>query len=140
MYGLSWKRIENVILMLPEWRAPSYRAATGADLDMVLEKGRRRIAVECMVANAPQIGKRFWTTLTNLTITEVWITAPIKALFPLAKGATAAPTGSLLRTANLKTGFQAGRDDTCHRSKQPQHLGHPGWIGDVADDSVHPLP
>jgi predicted AAA+ superfamily ATPase len=43
--GASWEGfvIENILAELPDWRSHFYRSVTGAELDLVLEKGRTRI-------------------------------------------------------------------------------------------------
>jgi predicted AAA+ superfamily ATPase len=49
VFGHSWESmvIESVLAQMPGWRGAFYRTATGAEIDLVLEKGRRRISIEC---------------------------------------------------------------------------------------------
>ena len=93
VYGPSWEGyvIENILSMLPEWKASFYRTATGVELDLILEKAGRRIAVECKAATAPQVGKGFWTAIGDLNVSEAWIISPIKDAYPFEQGVTVAP-------------------------------------------------
>lgn len=84
VYGSSWEGfvLENIIAELPGFKAGFYRASSGAEIDCVLEKGRRRIAVECKASSAPQVTRGFWTALNDLNIKEAWIIAPVKESYP----------------------------------------------------------
>ena len=86
--GASWEGwvIENILGEFPGWHGYFYRTATGVELDLVLEKGRKRIAVECKLSAAPEVGQGFWTALSDLEISEGWIIAPVKQSYPLKKG------------------------------------------------------
>ena len=99
--GASWEGwvIENAIAQFPGWRAHFYRTASGAGLDLVLEKGRRRIAVECKASAAPAVGAAFWTALADLHIGEAWVIAPVREGYPLGRGARVAPLLQFLREA-----------------------------------------
>ena len=99
--GASWEGwvIENAIAAFGGWRAHFYRTASGAELDLVLEKGRRRIAVECKASAAPAPGPSFWSALEDVRADEAWIVAPVRAGYPLGKGARVAPLVEFLRRA-----------------------------------------
>ena len=55
VFGASWEGlvIENLLGELPDWSGFFYRTAAGAEIDLLLEKGRRRVAIECKVSAAP---------------------------------------------------------------------------------------
>ena len=86
--GSSWEGmvIENILGEFRDWRGYFYRSAAGAEIDLVLEKGRIRIAVECKLSTAPEVGKGFWGALQDLEIKEASVIAPVKASFPIGKG------------------------------------------------------
>jgi len=44
---------ENIISTLPDCRPYFYRSSAGAEIDLILEKGGRRLAVECKVSTTP---------------------------------------------------------------------------------------
>ena len=87
--GVSWEGlvIEHLIEAAAEgWHASYYRTAQGAELDLILEKGTRRIAFECKASSAPSVTRGFWTSLDDLKITEAYVVAPIQQPFPIGKG------------------------------------------------------
>jgi len=88
--GASWEGlvIENVLAARPAWRGSFYRTAKGAELDLVLERGQQRIAIECKMSSAPKVTQGFWNALEDLGIGEAWIIAPVKESYPLGKGVT----------------------------------------------------
>jgi predicted AAA+ superfamily ATPase len=47
--GASWEGmvIENIVAAMPGYRYSFYRTSSGAEVDLVLEKGRRRFVIEC---------------------------------------------------------------------------------------------
>ncbi len=92
-YGSSWEGlvIEQILAQLPDWRASFYRTASGSEIDLIVEKGKRRIAVECKASTAPEVGKGFWLALQNLEITEAWVVAPVNERYPLGRGVSVIP-------------------------------------------------
>ncbi len=96
--GASWESLvlENVLAAFPGWRAFFFRTSAGAELDLVLEKGKRRIAVECKASSAPTVTRGFWSALEDLRIDEAWVVAPIASAFPLGSGVEAVPLGDFL--------------------------------------------
>jgi hypothetical protein len=78
-------------LPCPTLKTLPKRTSTGAELDLVLEKGRKRIAVECKLSAAPEVGQGFWSAVADLEINETWIIAPVKQSYPIKKGVTVAP-------------------------------------------------
>ncbi len=85
IYGYSWEGfvVENILSCLPNWNAYFYRTGLGAEIDLVLEKGSRRVAVECKASSAPVLNKGFWNALNDLEIEEAWIIAPVKDVYPI---------------------------------------------------------
>lgn len=78
-FGSSWEGfvIENILVEMPRWRPFFYRTATGVEIDLILEKGNQKIAIECKASKAPKIGKGFRAALKQLSINEAWIIAPL---------------------------------------------------------------
>lgn len=97
-YGASWEGlvIENVVAALPGWQPSFYRTAAGAEIDLVLERGRRRIAIECKASTAPAVSKGFWSALEDLEIEEAWVVAPVNEVYPLREGVNVTPLRALL--------------------------------------------
>lgn len=96
--GASWEGfvVEQVLAAYPTWKASFYRTAGGAELDLVLERGARRVAIECKLSSTPKPSRGFWEALRDLDIHEAYVVAPIPEPFPLADGVFAAPIGTTL--------------------------------------------
>lgn len=99
--GVSWEGLvlEHAIFAFDGWQPSFYRTRAGAELDLVLERGRRRIAIEAKVSTAPRPTRGFWTALEDLGITEAYVIAPAVEPYPLAPGVAAVPLGELMAWA-----------------------------------------
>jgi len=96
--GPSWEGlvIENLVATLPEWQPSFYRTVEGAEIDLVLERGRRRLAFECKASTAPAVSRGFWTALEDLGIGEAWVVAPVTEPYPIREGVMVTPLRALL--------------------------------------------
>lgn len=98
VYGASWEGlvIENILPLVPAWKASFYRTSSGAEIDLILEKGTNRLAVECKASIAPQLNQGFWNAVSDLALKDVWIIAPVKEAYPIEKGVMVAPPYHLI--------------------------------------------
>ncbi|HEX3526297.1 MAG TPA: ATP-binding protein [Thermoanaerobaculia bacterium] len=96
--GASWEGlvIENIVATLPGWQPSFYRTTAGAEIDLILERGGRRLAIECKASTAPVVSRGFWTALDDLGIDEAWVVAPVDGAYPLRAGVTVTPLRALL--------------------------------------------
>ena len=87
VFGSSWEglAIENILSELYDWRGYFYRSSSGCEIDLVLEKGRKRIAVECKASTAPELSKGFYNALEDLKISETRVIAPVEAPYAIGK-------------------------------------------------------
>ncbi len=84
-FGASWEGfvIENIINVLPRWRAYFYRTRQGAEVDLILEKGLIKIAIECKASEAPKVSRSFRESIKLLCIDHAWVVAPVKEGYPI---------------------------------------------------------
>ena len=87
VYGHSWEGlvIENILTEFPQWRAGFYRTSSGAELDLVLMRGNKKIAIEAKASLAPIPTKGFWNAMKDLQVDEAWIISPIQEMYPINK-------------------------------------------------------
>jgi predicted AAA+ superfamily ATPase len=92
-FGYSWEGfvIGNVLAELPNWRGYFYRTSNGNEIDLVIEKGKRLIAVECKASLSPQPTAGFFHALNELGISEAWIVCLAEEPYLLRKGVTVSP-------------------------------------------------
>jgi len=79
VFGVSWEAmvIENCIENMPGWTHFFYRTATGNEIDLVLVRGNRKIAIECKASAAPQLTKGNWDALADINPDYTFVIAPI---------------------------------------------------------------
>jgi uncharacterized protein len=85
-YGASFEGyvVENLLAALPNWRASFYRTSNGAELDLVLEKGQQRIAVEIKASTAPKPSRGFWQAIEDIESTANYVVGQVNEAYPLA--------------------------------------------------------
>lgn len=90
VWGSNWEAqvIEHVAAWFPEVLLSYFRTAHGAEIDLVLEKGDRRVAIECKTSTAPQVTKGFWNALADLQPRASFICIPQGSPYPIAKNVT----------------------------------------------------
>ena len=85
VYGQSWEgfALENILASLGEnWTPSFYRSEKGNEIDLVLEKGLKKICVEFKSSTAPKVTRGFWTALDDLCPDETWIVSPVDSMYP----------------------------------------------------------
>ncbi|MFH1761699.1 MAG: ATP-binding protein [bacterium] len=92
IYGSSWEGFatEQILGSISNWKIFFYRTSDGTEIDLILERGRRRIAIECKASSAPIVSKGFFNCLKELSITKAWIAAPVNDSYPIYAGVTVA--------------------------------------------------
>jgi uncharacterized protein len=89
-FGASWEGfcLENILAELDDWKGFFYRTSSGSEIDLILQKGTRRIAVEFKASKSPAVTMGFWNALRDLDIREAWVIAPIDTSYPMRPGVT----------------------------------------------------
>ena len=83
-FGHSWEGlcIDNILGQLrPGVEAGFYRTARGAEIDLVLDRGTARAAIEFKASSAPSVQRGFHTALDDLGLARGWVVAPIDTPF-----------------------------------------------------------
>jgi predicted AAA+ superfamily ATPase len=79
VFGASWEGwcIEQITQTLPEWRASFVRTSSGEEVDLILERGKRRLAFEFKASAAPQVTKGFFGVIEALHPIGTWVVCPM---------------------------------------------------------------
>lgn len=90
VFGASWEgfALEQVLHAHPGWRASHFRTASGIELDLVLEKGRRRLAFEFKASSAPTLTRGFHQAVELLKPEHTSVIAPVDGAYPIGKAIT----------------------------------------------------
>ncbi len=85
VYGDSFEGfvVENLLAELPRWQASFYRTSSGAEVDLVLEKGGRRVAIEIKASTSPKLGKGNWSAFESLDADHCYVVAPVDGCYPI---------------------------------------------------------
>ena len=74
--------IENIIMNAPNWRYSFFRDSSGNEVDLVLEKGTKKIAIEIKCSTSPRLEKGFWNSVKFLKPDEMWLIAQVDTAYP----------------------------------------------------------
>ena len=78
-FGPSWEgmAIENCIAMFPGWGASFYRTSSGAEIDLILQKGDKKIAFEFKANKAPKLTEGFWNAFNEVKPGKTFVVSPV---------------------------------------------------------------
>lgn len=86
--GASWEGfcIEQVCNHLPQGASVSfYRTAAGAELDLVVQDGTRKIGFEVKFSSAPKVTKGFWQACEDVGVDKAYVIAPVQEGWAMAE-------------------------------------------------------
>jgi predicted AAA+ superfamily ATPase len=90
--GTSWEGwcIEQLCAALPGWRPSFCRTSNGEEVDLVMERGTRRLAFEFKASISPQVTKGCMTVLHDVAPEHTWIVCPVAEGWEMRPGITVA--------------------------------------------------
>ncbi len=93
VFGNSWEGfvIENILANLNGWSPSFYRTSSGVEIDLILKKGMKQIAVECKASTAPTLSKGFQLALNDLGIEQAYVIAPVDEPYTIKGNITILP-------------------------------------------------
>jgi hypothetical protein len=84
--GASWEGfvVEQICNQLPDGAMASfYRTAAGAELDLLVEIGSRKIAFEVKFSSAPKVTQGFWQACADVGVDAAYVVAPVQTGWPM---------------------------------------------------------
>lgn len=89
-FGASFEGvvIENVISQCKNWIPTYYRSSHGAEIDLILSKGKKQIAIECKASKSPTVSKGFHLSCEELNITERYVIALVNETYTIQNNIT----------------------------------------------------
>ncbi|HED19087.1 MAG TPA: ATP-binding protein [Gammaproteobacteria bacterium] len=88
--------IENIIQHFRKYDAYFYRTSGGHEIDLLLVKGNRKIAIEVKVSTTPVLEKGFWAAKKDMQPDACYLVAPVEQRYPLKAGVEVLSLGDLL--------------------------------------------
>lgn len=79
IFGASWEGwcIEQITGTVPLWSQRFYRTSSGEEIDLILERGQRRLAFEFKASLSPHLSRGFPGSLEILKPECTWIVCPM---------------------------------------------------------------
>ena len=101
--GASWEGwcIEQLCAALPGWRASFVRTSNGEEIDLLMERGKHRLAFEFKASTAPQLTRGCATMLRDIAPDRAWVVCPIVKGWDLRAGVTVASIDEALAAINV---------------------------------------
>ena len=96
--GASWEGfvVEQIAALAPQGsQIGFYRTASGAEIDVVLTAGSRRMGFEIKFSAAPKPARGFWQAKQDLKLDSAYVIAPVRTRYPLAQGVEVLPVQAL---------------------------------------------
>lgn len=80
VFGQSWESyaIEQIVSNSLGWRLFYYRTSDGTEIDLLLIRGQRKIAVECKASTSPNVSAGFFNCVDDLKIDEAFIASALE--------------------------------------------------------------
>lgn len=90
-YGSSWETfgletICNQPKLRKKYRFFFYSVHSGGEIDLVLDNGSEKIAIEFKASSAPEIPRRFSAACREINTEQKWIIAPVNRMYPARDG------------------------------------------------------
>lgn len=99
VFGSSWEgfSLENILAAYPGYEPYFYRTSSGVEIDLVLEKSKKRIAFEFKSSKCPALSKGFYQALKDLSIDRAYIVSPVDEQYLLKQRVTVAPLHAFIK-------------------------------------------
>lgn len=99
VFGSLW---ETMVLMniqgaFPGCELSFYRTANGAEVDIVMQKSGKRIAIECKASMAPALTRGNNSAIADISPVQTFIVAPVEQGYPVRPGVTVVSLSELIR-------------------------------------------
>ena len=100
MRGSSYEgfAMENILASAPDWEPSFYRTRAGAEIDLVLRRGRHTLAFEIKSSTVPKVSRGFWQALEDISPDGAYVVAPVEEPYPIKHGVTVIP---IAQAANI---------------------------------------
>lgn len=92
--------MENILASAKGYEPYFYRTGAGAEIDLVLRRGRRVLAFELKSSTVPRVAKGFWNALEDISPENAYVVAPVKASYPLKHSVTVTTLHDIITRLN----------------------------------------
>lgn len=103
-FGNSWEGycIENIITQHNGWKSYFYRTSHGAEMDLVLTRGMKTIAIEIKSSLAPNLTKGFYNAIDDIEPDKTFVVIPEGDSYELKGDITVISLSEFMQIDDLK--------------------------------------
>ncbi|NQT71061.1 MAG: ATP-binding protein [Desulfobacteraceae bacterium] len=88
--------MENILAHAKNYEPSFYRTSAGAEIDLILRRGRRTLAFELKSSTVPRVSKGFWNALEDISPDEAYVVAPVEESYPMKGNVMVSPLQEIL--------------------------------------------
>jgi len=88
--------MENILAFAKDYEPSFYRTSAGAEIDLILRRGRRTLAFELKSSSVPRVSKGFWNALDDISPDEAYVVAPVKESYPMKGSVMVSPLQEII--------------------------------------------
>jgi len=88
--------MENILALAKNYEPSFYRTSAGAEIDLILRRGRRILAFELKSSSVPSVSKGFWNALEDIAPDEAYVVAPVKESYPIKGDVMVSPLQEII--------------------------------------------
>ncbi len=88
--------MENILAFAKNYEPSFYRTSAGAEIDLILRRGRRTLAFELKSSSVPRVSKGFWNALEDIAPDKAYVVAPVKESYPMKGGVMVSPLQEII--------------------------------------------
>ena len=98
VFGASWEGlvVENVCSSVLNAEFSFFRSATSEEMDLIVQKNGRVVAIECKASTAPQIAQGFWNAVDIIRPDRTFVVAPVERKYEIHENVDVVNLGDLL--------------------------------------------
>jgi len=101
--GGSWEGfvLDQLLSHQNGWKPSYYRDSGGSEIDLILERGMQKVAIECKLSSAPKVERGFWSAREIVKPDYTWIIAPVADAYPYKDGVEVIPVREAMNRLNI---------------------------------------
>lgn len=92
--------IENLLRLFPRWSFNYYRTKSGAEVDLIMSKGNRRLAIEIKASKAPKLQRGFWSACDDIKATEKFVISLVNDTYEIQNQTVVTTLASFISNFN----------------------------------------
>ena len=89
--------ITSIVENIPKYKASFFRSSGGSEVDLVLEKGQKKICIEIKSSTTPKLTQGFYESIKVIKPDASYVVANIKDSYPIKDNIYALSLSELLK-------------------------------------------